>query len=121
MAEIKEVRVPDIGDVEGVVVAEVIVSPGDEVAVDDSLVALESDKASMEVPSPLAGRVQEIKVEVGDEVAEGELILTLETWEMPAEERREEPEKETEAQPTEKVEERCWFVFPMSVATSWSW
>ncbi len=102
MAEIKEVRVPDIGDVEGVVVAEVIVSPGDEVAVDDSLVALESDKASMEVPSPLAGRVQEIKVEVGDEVAEGELILTLETWEMPAEEAKEEPAKETGEEPAKE-------------------
>ncbi len=78
MAEIQEVRVPDIGDVDAVSVAEVLVSPGDEVAVDDSLITLESDKASMEVPSPAAGKVVEVKVAVGDEIGQDALILTLE-------------------------------------------
>ncbi len=78
MAEIQEVRVPDVGDVDNVTVAEVLVAPGDEVAVDASLIAVESDKASMEVPSPLAGTVVEVKVEVGDEVKHDDVILTLE-------------------------------------------
>ncbi len=84
MAEIQEVRVPDVGDVDNVTVAEVLVAPGDAVAVDASLIAVESDKASMEVPSPLAGRVVEVKVEVGDEVQHDDVILTLEVAEAPA-------------------------------------
>ena len=87
MAEIQEVRVPDVGDVDNVMVAEVLVAPGDEVAVDDSLIALESDKASMEVPSPAAGKVVEVKVAVDDEVRHGDVILTLEAAETaPADE-----------------------------------
>ncbi|MCP3956271.1 MAG: dihydrolipoyllysine-residue acetyltransferase [bacterium] len=78
MAEIQEVRVPDIGDVDEVLVAEVLVSAGDTVAVDDSLIALESDKASMEVPAPHAGKVVEVKVAIGDEVKHDDLILTME-------------------------------------------
>ncbi len=78
MADIEQVRVPDVGDVDTVTVAEVLVAPGDEVAADDSLIALESDKASMEVPSPAAGTVKEVMVEVDDEVGEGDVILTLE-------------------------------------------
>ncbi len=83
MAEIQEVRVPDVGDVDSVLVAEVLVAPGDEVALDASLIAVESDKASMEVPSPLAGKVLEVKVEVGDEVKHDDVILTLEMAEAP--------------------------------------
>ena len=77
MAALTEVRVPDIGDFEGVPVIEVLVSPGDVVAAEDPLIVLESDKASMEVPSPSAGTIGELKVSVGDEVSEGDLILTL--------------------------------------------
>ena len=77
MAEIQEVRVPDVGDADDVLVGEVLVAPGDEVAADDSLIALESDKASMEVPSPLAGKVVEVKVAVDDEVKQDDVILTL--------------------------------------------
>ena len=58
MGEITEVRVPDIGDVDDVTVSEVLVGVGDEVAAEDSLITLESDKASMEVPSPAAGKVR---------------------------------------------------------------
>ena len=77
MAALTEVRVPDIGDFEAVPVIEVLVSPGDTVAAEDPLIVLESDKASMEVPSPAAGVIGEMSVSVGDEVSEGDLILTL--------------------------------------------
>jgi len=74
-----EVKVPDIGDFKDVPVIEVLVKPGDKVAKEASLVTLESDKATMDVPSPAAGVVKELKVKVGDKVGEGTLILTLET------------------------------------------
>jgi dihydrolipoamide dehydrogenase len=73
-----EVKVPDIGDFKDVPVIEVFVKPGDVVKAEDSLVTLESDKATMDVPAPTAGKVQELKVKVGDKVSEGSLILTLE-------------------------------------------
>ena len=77
MAALTEVRVPDIGDFADVPVIEILVAPGDTVAAEDPLIVLESDKASMEVPSPAAGVVGELSVSVGDEVSEGDLILTL--------------------------------------------
>ena len=73
-----EVKVPDIGDFGDVPVIEVLVGPGDVVAVEDPLVTLESDKATMDVPSPVAGTIKELKVKVGDTVAEGSLLLMLE-------------------------------------------
>jgi len=73
-----EVKVPDIGDFQDVPVIEVFVKAGDSVAVDDSLVTLESDKATMDVPSPVAGTVKDLRVKVGDKVGEGTLLLTLE-------------------------------------------
>lgn len=73
-----EVTVPDIGDFDAVPVVGILVSVGDTVAVEDPLVELESDKATMEVPSPVAGVVKEIKVAEGDNVSEGSLILILE-------------------------------------------
>ena len=78
MAEVKEVTVPDIGDFADVPVIEVLVAPGDEVAAEDPLVTLESDKATMDVPAPFAGVVQELKVAVGDTVAQGTLLLSME-------------------------------------------
>ena len=77
MSNTKEVKVPDIGDFKDVEVIEVLVSPGDRVAKETSLIALESDKATLEVPAPVAGRVRELKVKVGDRVSQGDLILTL--------------------------------------------
>ncbi|HWE59548.1 MAG TPA: dihydrolipoyl dehydrogenase [Solirubrobacteraceae bacterium] len=73
-----EVRVPDIGDFGDVPVIEILVGPGDVVAIEDPLVTLESDKATMDVPSPVAGTITELRVKVGDTVAEGSLLLTLE-------------------------------------------
>ena len=81
MAEVKEVAVPDIGDFEDVPVIEVLVEPGQEVAEEDPLVTLESDKATMDVPAPSAGVVKEIKLKVGDRVSEGSLVLLMEAVE----------------------------------------
>ena len=74
-----EVKVPDIGDFKDVPVIEVFVKAGDAVKAEDSLVTLESDKATMDVPAPSAGTVKELKVKVGDKVSEGSVILTLES------------------------------------------
>ncbi|MEA9839436.1 dihydrolipoyllysine-residue acetyltransferase [Xanthomonas campestris] len=78
MAEIKEALVPDIGDYSDVPVIEVLVSVGDTVSKDQSLVTLESDKATMEVPSSVAGVVKEIKVKVGDSLSQGALVALIE-------------------------------------------
>ena len=79
-----EVKVPDIGDFKEVPIIDVLVRPGDRVKTEDSLITLESDKASMDVPSPLDGVVKEIKVKVGDRVSEGSLILIAEAEVAPA-------------------------------------
>ena len=75
---LKEARVPDIGGYADVPVIEILVSPGDTVSKDQGLVTLESDKATMEVPAPFAGVVREIKVKLGDEVAEGSVVALIE-------------------------------------------
>src|SRR4030095_14126562 len=72
-----DVKVPDIGDFHDMPVIEIMVKPGDTVKAEDSLVVLESDKATMDVPAPFAGTVKELKVKLGDKVNEGTLILTL--------------------------------------------
>jgi dihydrolipoamide dehydrogenase len=72
-----EIRLPDIGDFTGVPVIEVHVAPGDQVAVDDPILTLESDKATMDIPAPQAGTVRELRVGVGDEVSEGDVLMTL--------------------------------------------
>jgi len=76
---VTEIRVPDIGDFTDVPVIEIHVSPGDEVGVEDPLVTLESDKATMDVPAPEAGTVAQLRVKVGDRVSEGSVLLTLES------------------------------------------
>ncbi|AOE50442.1 dihydrolipoyllysine-residue acetyltransferase [Kangiella sediminilitoris] len=81
MANLTEVKVPDIGDASGVDVIEVLVNVGDEIDVDDGLIVLETDKATMEVPSSDAGVVKSIELKVGDKVSEGDLILKLEASE----------------------------------------
>ncbi|XQA63348.1 dihydrolipoyllysine-residue acetyltransferase [Xanthomonas sacchari] len=81
MAEIKEALVPDIGDYSDVPVIEVLVAVGDTVKKDQGLVTLESDKATMEVPSPFAGVVKEIKVKVGDSLSEGKVVALIEVAE----------------------------------------
>ncbi len=79
MSQIIEVQVPDIGDFKEVEIIELLVKPGDTVAVEQSLITVESDKASMEIPSSAAGVVQSIAVKLGDKVAKGSVVLTLST------------------------------------------
>ncbi|BCX81415.1 pyruvate dehydrogenase E2 component (dihydrolipoamide acetyltransferase) [Methylomarinovum caldicuralii] len=95
MSQIKEISVPPLGDVDAVDVIEVLVQPGDTVAKDDPLITLESDKATMEVPSSEAGVVKEVLVKVGDKVKEGDPIVRLEASEA----------EEAEAAPPAKEEE----------------
>ena len=78
MADIQEARVPDIGGHDNVPVIEVMIKPGDRVEKEQSLITLESDKATMEVPAPFAGTVKEVKLKVGDEVSEGAVIALVE-------------------------------------------
>ena len=73
-----EIRIPDIGDFKDVPIIEVHVKPGAKVAVEDPLLTLESDKATLEVPCPQAGTIGEVKVKTGDRVSEGDLIVLLE-------------------------------------------
>ena len=75
---ILEIKVPDIGDFAEVTVIELMVKPGDAIKAEQSLITVESDKASMEIPSSHAGVVKELKVKLGDKVAEGSLVLLLE-------------------------------------------
>lgn len=78
MAERREIRVPDIGDFDEVEVVEVLVKPGDAIAIDDPLVSIESEKATMEIPSPEAGVLVELAVKEGDRVSQGSLLALLE-------------------------------------------
>ena len=84
MAQQIEVKVPDIGDFKDVAVIEVMVKPGETVAVDTSLIIVESDKASMEIPSSHAGVVKDVTIKTGDKVSEGSTILVLETSDVTA-------------------------------------
>lgn len=79
-----EIKVPDIGDFKDVAIIEVLVKPGDTVRQEQSLVTVESDKASMEIPTSHAGVVKEMRVKLGDKVSEGSVLLTLETSEAAA-------------------------------------
>jgi dihydrolipoamide dehydrogenase len=79
MNDTVEIRVPDIGDFKDIDVIEVLVKPGDAVEKETSLITVESDKATMEIPSPAAGVVKELKLRIGDKVSEGTLIMLLET------------------------------------------
>jgi len=82
------VVVPDIGDFKEVEVIEVLVKPGDAVTKEQSLITLESDKATMEIPSPSAGVVKELKIKVGDKVSKGATILELDAKRKPPRPRR---------------------------------
>ena len=73
-----EIKVPDIGDYKDVDVIEVMVKAGDAVTVDQALITLETDKATMDVPSDVAGKIVEVKIKVGDKVSQGTVIATAE-------------------------------------------
>lgn len=95
-----EIRVPDVGEAKDVEVIEILVAPGDSIQLEDSLVVLESDKASMEIPSPAAGIVKIIKVSIGDKVDEGDVLLEMETVAQPAD------QESSEAAETGDVEDQ---------------
>ena len=78
-AALAELRVPDIGDFKDVAVIEVFIKPGDSVKVEQSLITVESDKASMEIPASQAGVVKEVKVKLGDKVSQGSLVAVIES------------------------------------------
>jgi pyruvate dehydrogenase E2 component (dihydrolipoamide acetyltransferase) len=100
MANLKDVLVPDIGDFKNIPVIEVLVKPGDKVSAEESLITLESDKATMEVPAPFDGVVKEMKIKVGDSVSEGTAILTIEAL---GDEPSAAPEKKAAGPATEKT------------------
>ena len=79
MSQLIEVKVPDIGDFDAVPIIELFVKVGDSINVDDAICTLESDKATMDVPSSAAGVVKEVLVQIGDKVAEGAVLIKLET------------------------------------------
>ncbi len=108
MANLKDVLVPDIGDFKNIPVIEVLVKPGDKVSAEESLITLESDKATMEVPAPFDGVVKEMKIKVGDSVSEGTAILTIEALgdEPSAAPEKKAAEPAAEKTPPKPVEEK---------------
>lgn len=108
MAEIKTILLPDVGDFEEVEIIEVLIAPGDVIRTEDSIIVLESDKATMEIPSPYGGTIQSLKVKVGDKVSQGNEIATIESSEEAPEfidtsqEESVEQAASVEEEPTEK-------------------
>ena len=74
----QNISVPDIGDFKDVEVIEVLVKPGDQINKNDPIVTIESDKSSVEIPSPSAGEIKDLKVKIGDKVSEGSVLATIE-------------------------------------------
>ena len=107
MAETKDVPVPDIGDFDEVEVIEVLVSEGDTIEAEDSLITLESDKASMEIPAPFGGTVKSVKIKVGDKVSEGDTICSVEAAEEGGEDKEEKQETEEADKDGEKEAEEA--------------
>ena len=110
MSDPQNILVPDIGDFDSVDVIEVLVSPGDTVDVESPLITLESDKATMDVPSPIAGTVTEVRIAVGDQVSQGSLVAIVTTAESspedaPAAAAAQQTEAEGEDNPKENERE----------------
>jgi len=101
----KSISVPDIGDFKDVEIIEVLVKPGDKIKKNDPIVTLESDKSSVEVPSPFEGKISELKVKIGDKVSEGSVLATLEGSEIKEEDSKvkeeKKPVKEKKIEPQE--------------------
>lgn len=99
MSQIVAIKVPDIGDFKSVEIIDVCVQAGDSIEAEQSLITLETDKATMDVPAPAAGVVKELKVKLGDKVSEGSIILMLETAEVAAPAKAEAPAQAAPANP----------------------
>ncbi|HCP78093.1 MAG: dihydrolipoyllysine-residue acetyltransferase [Pusillimonas sp.] len=102
MSNVVEVKIPDIGDFDSVEVIEVLVAEGDAIEAEQSLITVESDKASMEIPAPSAGTVKSLKIKVGDKVQEGSVILVLEGAQTQKSSDKDDAEKAPEADQEEK-------------------
>ena len=100
MAEMKQVLVPDIGDYKDVDIIEVMVKAGDKINAEDNLITLETDKAAMDVPSPYAGIVKEMKVKAGDKVSQGSVILVMESTDSAGAPQKSQPSAQPAATPT---------------------
>ena len=92
-----EITVPDIGDFEEVEIIEILTKPGDTIKKNDPVVTLESDKSSIEVPSPFVGKISSLKVKIGDRVSKGTVLALIETEQL-------KPKKEPEKQSREKID-----------------
>ena len=106
MGKMTDIALPDIGDFHDVEVIEILVAVGDSVAVEDSLMTLESDKATMEIPSPNAGVVSEVRIAIGDKINKGDVIFVIDSADaveepVVADEVAEEPAVQVEAAPAE--------------------
>ena len=109
MAELKKIHIPNIGDFDSVEVIEIMVKVGDKINIEDSLITVESDKASMDIPSPASGLIRSLDIKVGDEVKEGSLILSIDseiedTSEVKAPAEKKQPTQKKEAQPSPQNE-----------------
>ena len=107
MTQLKKINIPNIGDFDSVEVIEVMVKVGDEIKEEDSLITVESDKASMDIPSPESGLVKSIDIKVGDVVKEGSLILSIEPLasDIPNESKKEPPKQDTKKTQVEPASE----------------
>ena len=94
----QNISVPDIGDFKDVEVIEILIKPGDQIKKNDPIVTIESDKSSVEIPSPSEGKVKDLKVKIGDKVSEGSILATIENGQKtgPEESLKKEKEKEKE-------------------------
>ena len=90
----QNIAVPDIGDFKDVEVIEVLVKPGDQINKNDPIVTIESDKSSLEIPSPSSGEIKDLKVKIGDKVSEGSILATIENSQTTLSTTKEEPKKE---------------------------
>ena len=109
MAELKKIHIPNIGDFDSVEVIEIMVKVGDKINIEDSLITVESDKASMDIPSPVSGLIKSLDIKVGDEVKEGSLILSIDseiedTSEVKAPAEKKQPTQKKETQPSPQNE-----------------
>ena len=112
----QNISVPDIGDFKDVEVIEILVKPGDQINKNDPVVTIESDKSSVEIPSPSAGLIKDLKVKIGDKVSEGSLLATIENGQassVPKQEIKKEVVKEeiVEEQPKSKTLEFSFIKF----------
>ena len=107
MTDIKQILVPDMGDFDNVPVIEVLVAVGDQVEKDQSLITLESDKATMEVPSPFSGTIQSLEVKEGDNVEQGTLIATIQADASEAEPAKQEAPAPAAEKTCQRATSRC--------------